>query len=561
MKDMKMVFGKRFVVLGVIVFCVLVLGQSLIIQAQDDTIDSIIDEMTLEHKIGQMFMVNLFGQGLTDAGREILEVWQPGAVVILDSNIINAQQVTQLTNTYQTTIIEAGGVPLFITTDQEGGIIARLKEGYTEWPVPMLLTATDDPDLAFRVGEGIATELRASGLNMNLAPVADLRTNLNNPIIGRRSPGSDPEQVGRMLFNLIEGMQSGGVMSTAKHFLGHGETNEDSHTTLPELPLSNDRLQDVELMPFVSAIDARVGAIMVSHIWYSAIDGTELPASLSYNVVTGLLREELGYDGIIVTDAMDMDAIDTNYSPETASRMAIEAGIDLIIIGANVGEATQARVMQSLVDAVRAGELDEAHIDDSVRRILQAKQQYGVLDWEPLNPAEVDSRMNRTAHAALIEEVFQAGISVAYDNNNILPLDSEDRVGIIYPGNRASIWTECRQYSPNIAWVSVSDSPTDEQIDTAALLGVEVDHVVVFTRDAFFNLEQQELVRVLPPEKTFVVALVNPFDQLRFPDISGYMVTYSPMQPAIVSACEILFGERIPRGTLSVDLTLELPSN
>jgi len=119
MKDMKMVSGKRFVVLGVIVFCVLVLGQSLIIQAQDDTIDSIIDEMTLEHKIGQMFMVNLFGQGLTDAGREILEVWQPGAVVILDSNIINAQQVTQLTNTYQTTIIEAGGVPLFITTDQD----------------------------------------------------------------------------------------------------------------------------------------------------------------------------------------------------------------------------------------------------------------------------------------------------------------------------------------------------------------------------------------------------------------------------------------------------------
>lgn len=525
--------------------------------AQDD-LDTRIESMTLEHKVGQMFMVNLFGAGLSEAGRDILQRWQPGAVLLMNSNIQTPAQITQLVNTYQETITQAGGVPLFVATDQEGGIIARLQEGFTEWPVPMLLTAANDAELAARVGAAMGTELGAVGVNMNLAPVADLQTNLNNPIIGRRSPGSDPQLVGQMIAGLIEGMRSVGVMATAKHFPGHGDSDEDSHTTLPNLTLDRPRLDAVELLPFQMAIEAETGAIMTAHIWFSALDpDTPLPASLSRNVVTGLLRNDLAYQGIIMTDAMDMDAIDTNYSPEEAAVLAVQAGIDLLAIGANAGEGIQDRAMQAIVDAVNAGEIEEARIDESVRRILSEKQRYGVLDWSPLDPATVDERLNLDAHTALVEQIFQAGVTVARDRNNVLPFDEQDSITIVYPGNRTSIWVKCREYSDSVSWMSYSDTPTAEEIASAGRLAEQVDTVVIFTRDAYFNEDLQAMVQAVPESQAFVVALISPFDLLRFPFISGYMMTYSPLDPAISTACGILFGEMTAQGVPAVDLELD----
>ena len=523
---------------------------SVTVTAQTDTASDIVDTMTLEHKVAQMFMVNLYGPGLTDAGREMLQTWQPGAVVLLDSNITTPESITELTNTYQQTITEVGGLPLFIATDQEGGIIARLKEGFTVWPVPMLLTATNDVDLAMRVGQAMGEELRAVGVNMNLAPVADLQTNINNPIIGRRSPGSDPQLVGQTIQALIEGLQSANVMATTKHFPGHGDTSEDSHVTLPELDFGRDRLDAVELPPFISAMDS--GAMMISHIWFSQFDpASPLPSSLSYNIITGLLRDDLGYDGVIITDALDMDAIDTVYSPEEAAVMAVQAGNDLILIGANAGEDIQARAMQAVVDAVRSGVIDEARIDESVQRILEAKARFGVLDWTLLDPATTSQRLNLDAHALLVDDLFRAGVTLVQGD----PIAEDTTVAIVYPANRSAIQRECSALRDDVRWYAVSDFPSEDEINAAGGLAVQVDRVVVFTRDAYTNTAQQRLISALPPEKTTVVALISPYDLLRFPAINGYMVTYSPLDPAISTACGILFGTLPARGTLSVDLT------
>jgi beta-N-acetylhexosaminidase len=527
--------------------------------AQADEIVSIIASMTLEHKVGQMFMVNLYGADLTDAGREMLETWRPGVVVLLESNIQSPIQIARLTNAYQQTITNVGGVPLFVATDQEGGVIARLRDGFTTFPAPMLLTAADDPDLTYRVGQAMAGELQAVGVNMDLAPVADLLTNINNPIIGRRSPGSDPEMVGSMISSLIAGMQSTGVMATTKHFPGHGDTSEDSHVVLPQISFGQDRLESIELAPFISAIDAGTGAIMVAHIWYPAFDpGEPIPSSLSYSIVTGLLRVHLGYDGIIMTDALDMDAVDTRYTPEDASILAVKAGVDLIAIGANAGEAIQSRAMQAVVNDVRSGEIDEAQIDASVRRIISAKALFNVLNWTPLDPNTTEEHIFEQANEDIVEEMFHSGVTLTHNRGDLLPILSGDSVAIVFPANRNIIRRECSSYNDNIRFLGVSDYPTDDEITSARTLSAQVEKLVVFANDAYDNESETMLVNALPPDKVINVALRSPFDLLRFPTIGAYLITYSPLDPAIRVVCGILFGAYPARGRLSVDLTANL---
>lgn len=526
-------------------------------QAQTDRVEALLSQMTLRQKVGQMFMVGLYGQVLNEPGRDFLREWQPGAVALFVSNAGTPEQITRLTNSWQETVINAGGVPLFIATDQEGGIIARLKDGFTVWPVPMLLTASGDLEIAQRVGAGLANELTAVGVNMNLAPVADLYTNLRNPIIGRRSFGSDPVFTGRMLGATVRGLQAGGVLATAKHFPGHGDTDTDSHTELPVIHHPRESLSAIELEPFRWTIAAGVEAMMVAHIWYSAYDPDEvLPASLSYNVVTRLLRDELRFRGLIVTDAIEMDAIDTRYSYAQASIMAINAGVDMVAFGAHLNPRTQATAMQAVVDAVENGEIPMWRIDESVRRILDAKARYGVLDWTPLDPQTARDRMNTAAHQALVDEMFRAGVTIAYDRNGSIPLTPGQEVAIIYPGSRRAIRTHCEPLSDpaRTRWLTFNDTPTPDQIQAAVTMARAADTVVVFTQNAGIINAQRQLVNALPQDKTVAVALFSPYDWQVFPDVSAYVTTYSPLDPGIPAVCDVLFGAQVARGQLPVAL-------
>lgn len=522
------------------------------VQAQVGDVEAILTNMTLEQQVGQMFMVSFFGAPMNAPARDLISTWQPGAVVFLPSNIGSPDAITRLTNDIQQTLIASGGYPAFIAVDQEGGIIARLKDGFTEWPVPTLLTATQDAALAQRFGVALATEMRAVGINMNLAPVADLLTNRDNQVIGRRSFGSDPALVANTIADVIRGMQSAGVLATAKHFPGHGDTADDSHVTLPTIDLTRDQLASRELLPFRAAIEANVGAMMVAHIYYPDLEsGGTVPASLSENVVAGLLREEQAYDGIIMPDALDMDAVDTVYSPVEAALNAVEAGHDLILVGAHVSPDAQINAMQAVVDAVRAGEISEARIHESARRVLLAKQKLGVLAWQALDPNTVHDRLPLEAHQQLIAEMFAAGITLVRDDARLVPLSGD--VAFIYPGSRFALWQECNQ--PGWQPVSISDTPSNDEIASARAAANQADTVVAFTQNATENPQQQALISALPPEKTLVVALWSPFDALLFPDnLSSYLLTYSPLRQSTQAICNILNGAAPARGTLVVSL-------
>lgn len=526
------------------------------VAGQSDWIGTSLARMSLEQKLAQMFLVGLFGKSISISEQEFIERWQPGGVFLLEKNAGHPAEITRLTNVLQQTILDAGGSPLWIATDQEGGIIARLKEGFTSWPVWMLLTASGDNDLAFRAGAAIAQELAAVGVNMNLAPVADVNTNPANPIIGRRSFGSEPEKVAPILAAWISGMQSGGVMAVAKHFPGHGDTDSDSHLTLPRLDLDRARLETTELLPFRAAAQAEVGTVMVGHMWLPLFDDDPLAASLSNAVVTKLLREEMGYSGLIMTDALDMDAVDTVYPPEEAAKMAILAGNDLLILGAHYGPEVHIRVIDFLAAAVRSGEIDEARIDASVRRILAAKQAYGLLAWQPLDPEMAVERINREAHEALVTELFLAGVTVVFDRESLIPIAAEETVLLIYPAIRPSVKEACQQIRPDAQSIGVAQYPTAEERNWSIESAKRADAVVIFTLNADSNPDQQRLVQQLPQEKTAAVALWSPYDVLSFPTIGAYMVTYSQIPPAAETACAILFGRIEARGQLSVELNV-----
>lgn len=520
-------------------------------------IDSLLDAMTLEQRVGQLFMVTLHGEILTYEDADFLRARQPGGVALFSDNIVSPESVTALTNSFQQTMRDAGALPLMTAIDQEGGVVTRLtaERGFTAFPAPILYTAAGNA-MTTRVGAAVAGQLAAVGISMNLAPVADLDTYRENPIIFRRTFGNDPALSGEAVAAFIMGSQAAGVMATAKHFPGHGETREDSHGTLPRLDLDLERLRTVELVPFRGAIDAGVSAIMVAHIWFPALDPDQpLPASLSRNAITGLLRDELGYDGLVLTDALDMNSVDLNFPFAQAAVMAIAAGADMLPLGPGTGLDTANEAIDAVLTAVRAGSLPEARVNEAVRRILRAKLAYGLLDWAPLPVEGATARVNAPAGEALIDELFRAGATIAHDPGDLVPIPADKSVTVIFLGTRYQIQAECGQYRPDIRWFAVSDAPNEQEIAYAQSAAQASDIAIVWTQDAVREVAQAALVNALPQDRTVAVALWSPYDWELYPAVGAFVALYSPLRPAVPAGCAALFGAMPAQGRLAVGMS------
>jgi len=525
---------------------------------QSSDIDAILSRMTLEQKVAQMFMVSFFSYPPNQSAIELFETMQPGAVVLLPSNLTTPDEITQLTNTLQETVINVGGLPLLIAVDQEGGEVARLQDGFTEFPVPMLWTATQNTEIAYDIGEALATELLAVGINMNLAPVADLLTNPNNTVVNRRVMGSYAKWVNPMLGAVIDGMQSNGVVATVKHFPGHGSTDVDSHLGLPIVQKDVDQLFIDDLAPFAEASEQGVGAMMTSHVVYPNIDtDVTRPTSLSPIMIQDVLRTQVGYDGIVITDALDMDAIDTRYTQNEAVLQAILAGNDMVIMGVSINPDVYRSAVETIVQAINEGMLTESRIDESVRRILQTKSDYGILDWQPFDPTTVNERLPLDEHEALVRQVFEEGITLVQGGEQF-PLTGS--IGLVYSGARPSIGRFCESFvsdEQELVRYAITLDPDDQAIATVSLLAERVDTIIVMTQNVHRFSQQIELVKQLPPEKTIIVAMYSPYDINYIEDAGGivenYVVVYSPLVIGHEPLCDVLMNGR-PQGTLPIDL-------
>lgn len=353
----------------------------------DITMDALVDEamkqMTLEQKIGQLFIVCTDSLDfnaeteMTDEMKTNLEKYQPGGVILFSFNLDHREQTTEFIQDMK----ETTKIPMFISVDEEGGNVARIANtdgmGTTKFPSMATIGETGDPSQAYTVGDTVGREISELGFNLDFAPVADLSTNEDNTEIGERSFGSDPDLVSQMVSQEVKGLQNNGVSAALKHFPGQGNAGEDTHKGYVNLDVTIDGLRDNEFLPFEEGIAAGADMIMMSHVSVKGITQSDIPASLSSLMVNDILREELQYDGIIITDAMNMKIITKFYEAGQAAVSAIKAGNDMILMPDNFESAYEA-----VSEAVEEGTLSEKRINASVRRILEVKIRRGIL---PLN--------------------------------------------------------------------------------------------------------------------------------------------------------------------------------
>ncbi len=375
-----------------------------------------IETMNTASLAGQLFVVDFSGPEPDEDIERLVRDGAVGGVILFDKNIVDPPQVARLTNALQRLAARAGIPPLLVAADQEGGPVVRLRG--TQFPSAMAFGAAADESLVAAAAGVTARELRAVGIHMNCAPVLDVNNNPENPVIGVRSFGEDPARVAGLGSRAITAMQAAGVLATAKHFPGHGDTSLDSHLTLPIVAHPRSRLDAVELLPFREAIRAGVGAVMTAHVVYPALD-RELPATLSPAIIR-LLRETLGFDGLVVSDSMQMRAVADHYTPGAAAVAAVRAGVDVVLACGPV--EAQWEALEAVRSAARQDRIGEARVRQAAQRVLAAKRRLGLFADASVAEGEAARFVGCPEHLKLAERVAAAAATVVRDARGTIPL-------------------------------------------------------------------------------------------------------------------------------------------
>ena len=514
-------------------------------------IEALLAQMTLEEKIGQVMVIGFDGLE-ADAGLlEMIQKYHVGGVILFARNVDSPRQVAALTNALQS----AAHPGLLIAIDQEGGRVARLTEnkGFTEFPSAMALTATGDVEASRSVAQAMAAEMRAVGINTDFAPDLDVNNNPANPVIGIRSFSSEPELVAEYGVAFLEGLQSGGVLAFGKHFPGHGDTGVDSHVSLPLVPHERARLEAVEFVPFKAAMSANVAGIMSAHVTFPAIDATPgLAATLSPKVLTGLLRDELGYGGLLVTDSLEMGALaQSGYPVPVAAATALQAGADLLLF--NRDHTLHRAAFREIQTWVQDGRIPETRLNEAVRRVLQAKARFGLLLPEPVDVAAADAACGTPETKALSRAVVNQSITLVRTGSPAaLPLAPGSKLLVVETPAANGLGREL-----DVPFIVVDEQPTRAQRQSALSMARDGRGVIVAVADASRFPEQVKLVEafVKTSSPVIVVAIRTPYDLAAMPEQATLLATYGLNPPTLEALLNVLWGETLPQGHLPVTLT------
>ncbi|MCX7716796.1 MAG: glycoside hydrolase family 3 protein [Candidatus Sumerlaeaceae bacterium] len=522
----------------------------------------LLDRMTLEEKIGQVFVFTFVSQ--RQALNE-LRLHPGGFVRIYCDALTLARQTVELQATCK--------IPLIISADFERGIGSTVY-GAVDIVGNMALGAADDEALTYEAARAIAQEARAIGVNMNYVPVVDVNTNPGNPIINVRAFGSDAALVARHGAAFVRGSHDGRVLTCAKHFPGHGDTATDSHTTLGAVTASRERLEEVELRPFREAISAGVDAVMSAHLKYPALDPDGWPATLSPRIMTGLLREELRFDGVAVSDALEMGAISRHFPSHEAVVKAFNAGIDQLLMPKD-----PARAVGHLRAAVEAGTISRARLDEAVGRILTMKERGGLFDAPSPDLASLPERLNTAEHRATAFRVAMRGTTLVRAEPNLLPLKPGCRTGVITFANDEdgrTYFTEPRSFAAHLearlgSVKSVHCGQLDERavhefgaVEAARDIVLASDVVVVgaYTRvvinrgtadlEPRFSDFFSSLVSLGKP--IVFVSFGNPYTVTQIRGAAAYVCAFGTSEAAQEATASLLCGEASFCGRLPVAL-------
>jgi beta-N-acetylhexosaminidase len=537
-------------------------------------VDAALGAMTLDEKIGQLIVpatVGMFLSQDTDAFREIkrniTEFHVGGYHVLGDTSRLHDPAGAALLINHMQALAR---VPLLITADFEGGVGYRY-QGATRLPRAMAIGATGSEDLSYQAGRIAGEEARAIGVNVNFYPVVDVNNNPRNPIINIRSFGGDPKLVSRMARAYIRGFQGTGGMATAKHFPGHGDTSTDSHLELPSIDADRSRLDEVELPPFRAAIQEGVAGVMSAHIALPRVEAEGLPATLSKKMLTDLLRHDLGFAGIVFTDAMTMRGIAAHYPDGEAAVRAFEAGADVILYPTSIEIAFSA-----LKQAAISGRVSATRLDESVRRILGAKARLGLDKNRFTDMGKLDQLLGSAEHQMTADKIIEAAITLVRNEGRILPLkvapeknvllitmvdNTEGWYGLI-PGSTFS--SELTRRHPKTTVVSVSDRTSPAEFEMIKQLASMADIVITcgFIRVAAYkgsidlSAGEVDLLKTLSKLKSpFAFVLYGSPYLLSFvPELPTYVLTYEYYPGAEVAALKAILGEIKFRGKLPIEL-------
>lgn len=536
--------------------------------------------MSLEEKVGQLFVMRVYGHSATapdqadiDANlkeigvrtaAELIERYHVGGIIyfVWAHNTRDPHQIAELSNGIQRAgLAQPTPIPLLISTDQEHGIVARVGKPATLMPGAMALGAGGSRSDAREAARIAGTELAAMGIRQNYAPVADVNVNPANPVIGVRSFGSDPQAVAGLVASQVRGYQGAGIAATSKHFPGHGDTVSDSHTSLPTIHHTREEWGVLDAPPFRAAIAAGIRSIMTAHIVVPALDPSEDPATLSRPILTGILREELGYDGVVVTDALDMAGVRQKYGDDRVPVLALKAGCDQLLNPPNLSVAWNA-----VLQAVRNGELTEQRIEESILRILLLKSELGLFRSPFVSREGVDRTVGKRSHLAAADRIAQETTTLLANPAGLLPLSRRRHRNVLVVGadpaspsgttgppttTLAKAFTELGFTATAL---STGITPTAARIEEAVAAAAGKDVVVVGTYNVSATSPQRTLVSRLAATGVPVVtvAIRNPYDVAQLTGFAASLATYSWTDVELRAAVRVIAGRAEPEGRLPV---------
>ncbi|MGX1130849.1 beta-N-acetylhexosaminidase [Streptomyces glaucescens] len=548
--------------------------------AGDRRLRRLISRMTLEEKVGQLFVSRAYGHSATapdqadvDANlrefgvrtaAELVARYRLGGVIYFAwaHNTRNPRQIADLSNGLQrASLALPHRLPLLISTDQEHGIVARIGKPATLFPGAMAIGAGGSRTDARALGRIAGKELRAMGVRQDYSPVADVNVNPANPVIGVRSFGADPRAVARLVAAEVVGYQRSGVAATAKHFPGHGDTETDSHYGFPVIKHTREQWETLDAPAFRAAIEAGIDSIMTAHILFPALDDSGDPATLSRPVLTGILREQLGYDGVVVTDSLDMAGVRQKYGDERVPVLALKAGVDQLLNAPRLDLAWNA-----VLKAVQDGELTEERLEESILRVLRLKARLGLLDDPWTDTDRVDRTVGTPAHLAAADRIAEHTTTLLANEGGLLPLspartprllvvgaDPASPSGTTGPptGVLAAALTELGFTATALP---TGTAPSAAVVERAVAAAGDADAVVVATYNVTAAGTQKTLVeRLLATGRPVVaVAIRNPYDIAHLPGVRAYLATYSWTDVEVRAAARTIAGTVTPRGKLPV---------
>lgn len=508
-----------------------------------------LDSLTIEEKVGQLLMVHFNGEVANADAKTLIQDTKVGAIIYYNwaNGLHSPKQVQTLSYGLQELAhANPNPIPLLIATDQEGGVVTRLQKGFTIFPGNKALGETQDPQLAEECARAMGYELRAVGINMNLAPVVDINSNPRNPIIGIRSFGEDPETVTLFGEKALKGYRDAEVIATLKHFPGYGEVEVDPHEDLPIIRKTREELEKVELVPFTK-LATSCDAIMTAHIQIPTLD-PEYCSTLSEKTLT-YLRETIGFQGVIVADSLVMEGVVKKcHTVDEASIQALKAGCDILILGGKLLHSEHngfelhvqdvQRIHKAIVDAIKCGRISETRLNQATQRVLNLKKKYL---YSQLTLEQIEKTVNTVSHRLLAKKI--ASCALKNVRNSHLNLDKK-RLAIIAPRILSDSIHE-----PFIAGKTTTTSfffetlsPPHSDIENALEKTKRTDVLIVFSYNAWRNPSQITLIRKLidTGKPVILVATRDPIDTSLFPEVSLIFKTFSPTQPSLQAVADYL---------------------